>query len=196
MRWIIARGATYGCFLAICACSAIAMQLFTERLDERGFSLDHRVASLLAILCVAAVITAIALARRFAALSPRELQYELRLQLARLPFGGRGSRFSLLTFATTVGFAALAHAGEPRPLLHHDDIAFWILVAVLTAIAAAIVSWLAMRVAPQIIALIVAFFIANHDSEANFLATRFAHTARPPREYWLPLFIRPPPLGR
>ncbi len=184
-------------FVGLCAVFAFGGQLFMEfhgGAGERDTSLDPRHAALLiATIAIALLGWRVLRALRAQAEGDRDFHRLLKQSLSELPFLGRGAGFFLTIAATTFGMGLLAHVGERGPSTLHDAVG-WFVVALFVAVVAALAARFIVRVLPDLVAAILAFFIAIEPRQAVALL----HEHMPVftrRKCWSPpLFSRPPPL--
>ncbi len=161
---------------------------------ERDTSLDLRHTALL-IATIAIVLLGCRGLRTLRAQADgnRDFHRQLKQSLSELPFRGRGAGFFLTIGTTTFGMGLLAHVGERGPSTIHDAIG-WLVVALVVAVIAAIAARFIVRVLPNLVAAMLAFFVAIESRRPAALA----HEHLPVftrRECWSPpLFSRPPPL--
>jgi len=183
--------------VALCSDFAFGGQLLMELhggAGERDTSFDPRHAALL----VATVTIALLGCRglrilRAQADGDRDFHRLLKQSLSELPFKGRGAGFFLTIAMATFGMGLLAHVGERGPSTIHDAIG-WLFVALVVAVIAAIAARFIVRVLPDLVAAILAFFLAIESRRPAALAHEHVPVFTR-RECWSPpLFSRPPPL--
>ncbi len=184
-------------FVGLCAVFAFGGQLFTELhggAGEHDISLDPRHAALLIATIAIAVLGWRALcALRSQSEGDRDFHRLLKQSLSELPFRGRGAGFFLTVAATTFGMGLLAHVGERGSSALHDAIG-WFAVALFVAVVAAIAARFIVRVLPDLVAAILAFFIAIEPRRSASLVHEHVPVFTR-RECWSPPFLsRPPPL--
>ncbi len=169
--------------------------MLLERFDESGFTITAR-RDVLFISMAIAVAVIFAFASRYRAASGLlDLKRRLRLDLKELPFKGQGCRFFIFTLALSVGFAALAHHGEGRPLLGHDDVAAWLITSLVIALVAVLVSYFALRILPAVGIAILTFFITERPTPHSSFGLSVCRILAQRHDTWPPpLFQRPPPI--
>ncbi len=161
---------------------------------ERDTSFDPRHAGLLTVTIAIALLGWCGLrALRRQAEGDRDFHRLLKQSLSELPFRGRGAGFFLTIAVATFGMGLLAHIGERGPSTIHDAIG-WLVVALCVAVVAAIAARFIVRVLPDIVAAILAFFVAIDPRRPATLVHEYVPILTE-RECWSPpLFSRPPPL--
>ncbi len=184
-------------FVALCCVFAFGGQLLMELhggAGERDTSLDPRHAALLIATIAIALLGCRGLRTlRGQADGDRDFHRLLKQSLSELPFKGRGAGFFLTIAMATFGMGLLAHVGERGPSTIHDAIG-WLFVALVVAVIAAIAARFIVRVLPDLVAAILAFFLAIESRRPAALAHEHVPVFRR-RKRWLPsLFSRPPPL--
>jgi len=184
-------------FVGLCSVFAFGGQLLMELhggAGERDTSLDPRHAALLlATIAIALLGWRVLRTLRAQAEGDRDFHRLLKQSLSELPFRGRGAGFFVAIAATTFGMGLLAHVGERGPSTMHDAIG-WFVVALFVAVIAAIVARFIVRVLPDLVAAILAFFVAIDPRRPAARAHEYVPILTQ-RECWSPpLFSRPPPL--
>ncbi len=150
-------------FVDLCAIFAFGGQLLMEvhgGAGERDTSLDPRHAALLiAMFAIALLGWRVLRTLRAQAAGERDSHRRLKQGLSELPFRGRGAGFFSTVAVTTFGMGVLAHVGERGPSAIHDAFG-WLVVALVVAVIAAIAVRFIVRVLPDLVAAILAFFVA------------------------------------
>lgn len=183
-------------FVGLCAIFALGGQLLMEfrgGAGERDTSLDPRHSALvITMMAIALLGTRLWGNLRSQAAGRRDFHRLLKQSLSELPYAGRGPGFFLTIAATTFGMGLLACIGERGPSTIHDAIG-WLIVALIVAVIAAIAARFIVRVLPDLIAVIWAFFVAI-DSLRPAAPVHGYVPVMMRRECWSPpLFSRPPP---
>jgi hypothetical protein len=184
-------------FVALSSVFAFGGQLLMELhggAGERDTSLDPRhTALLIAVIAIALLGCHWLRTLRAQADGDRDFHRLLKQSLSELPFRGRGAGFFLTIAMTTFGMGLLAHIGERSPSTVHDAIG-WLVVALFVGVIAAIAARFIVRVLPDVVAAILAFFIAIDPRRSAPLVHGHVPVFTR-RECWSPpLFNRPPPL--
>lgn len=184
-------------FAGLCCVFAFGGQLFMELhegIGERNTGLDPRHAALLiATIAIALVGWRVLRSLRAQAEGGRDFHRLLKQSLSELPFKGRGAGFFVTIAVTTFGMGLLAHINERGPSTLHDAIG-WFVVALFVAVVAAIAARFIVRILPDLVAAILAFFIAIDPRRSATLVHEYVPVFTR-RECWSPpLFNRPPPL--
>jgi len=193
--WRRAATSSIATYVALCGLFALATQVLLERFDESGFTITAR-HDVLFISMAIAVAVIFAFASRYRAASGLlDLKRRLRLDLNELPFKGQGCRFFVSTLALSVAFAALAHHGEGRSLLGHDDVAAWLISSLVIVLLAALMSYFALRILPAVGMAILTFFITERPAPHFSLGLSICRILAQRHDTWPPpLFERPPPI--
>ncbi len=184
-------------FVAMCSVFAFGGQLLMELhggAGELDTSFDPRHTALLIATVTIALLGCRGLRTlRAQADGDRDFHRLLKQSISELPFRGHGTGFFLTIAMTTFGMGLLAHVGERGSSTIHDAIG-WLLVALAVAVIVAITARFVARVLPDLVAAILAFFIAIEPRRPATLAHEYVPVVTR-RERWLPqLFSRPPPL--
>jgi hypothetical protein len=161
-------------FLAFTSSFGIAAHLLSELVglgwhddEDVLFSARH------AYLALIAVVAFLALVAALLAVPPGDRRSRVHALIERLPLGGRGAGFTVLSFAAQFAFFAVTQIGEGCPLCGGDVFTGIIAAALAAAVGAALITFGKRRILDFALAL-VRYLAAAFLAGASTLSTSFA----------------------